>query len=293
MAGDLIRADVALDAGAQLGEGPVWDDRSQRLIWVDIIGQAVHFFDPASGADRSVDVPGTPGVAIPRRNGGLVLAIGHGFGFLDESGRFEQIVELPQGDVPARMNDGNCDAAGRFWAGSTGFNAEAGAAVLYRLDPDLSVTRVLEGVTESNGIDWSPDDRLMYYVDSMEGRVDVFDFDLDAGSISHRRPFVAVDDVEVLPDGLTVDADGYVWVACWGGAAVRRFAPDGSPAGGVSLPTPNITSPVFGGPGLDRMFITSAREGLSAEQLAGGRAAGALFSCEPGATGRPQQTFAG
>ena len=293
MAADLIPAAVALNSGVELGEGPVWDDRSQRLVWVDIIGRAVHFFDPASGADRSVDVPGTPGIAIPRRDGGLVLAIGHGFGFLDDSGEYHEIVELPQGDILARMNDGNCDAAGRFWAGTTGFNAEPGAAVLYRLDPDLGVTRVLEGVTESNGIDWSPDDRLMYYVDSMERRVDVFDFDLDTGSISHRRPFAAVDDGEVLPDGLTVDADGYVWVACWGGAVVRRFAPDGSRAGGVSLPTPNITSPAFGGPALDRMFITCAREGLSAEQLAGDSTAGALFSCEPGVAGRPPRTFAG
>ncbi len=284
---------VALDARAELGEGPVWDDRSNRLIWVNIIGQSVHFFDPGTGADRSVDVPGTPGIAIPRQSDGLVLAIGHGFGFLTESGDYEPIVELRQGDVVARMNDGNCDSAGRFWAGTTGFNAEPGAGALYRLDPDLSVTRVLDTVTESNGIDWSPDDRLMYYVDSMERRVDVFDFDLDDGAISDRRPFAAIDDSEVLPDGLTVDAEGYVWVACWGGAAVRRFAPDGSLAGGVAVPTPNITSHAFGGPDLSRMFITSAREGLSDEQLAADSAAGALFVCEPGVSGRPQRTFAG
>lgn len=282
-----------LNAAAELGEGPVWDARSDRLIWVDISGRAVHFFDPESGADRSVDVPAMPGIAIPRQAGGLVLAIGHGFGFLDDAGEFQQIVELPQGAVTARMNDGNCDSAGRFWAGSTGLNAEPQAGVLYRLDPDLTVTRVLEGVTESNGIDWSPDDRLMYYVDTMERRVDVFDFDPDSGSISGRRPFAAVDDGEVLPDGLTVDAEGNVWVACWGGAAVRCFAPDGSCVASVSLPTPHITSPVFGGPSLDRMFITSAREGLSVKQLEDDRAAGALFVCQPGPTGHPQRTFAG
>jgi sugar lactone lactonase YvrE len=293
MDGDLIPAVVALAARAELGEGPVWDARSDRMIWVDIFARTVHFFDPSSGADRAVDVPGTPGIAIPRRSGGLVLAIGHGFGFLDDAGAFEPVVELPQGHVVARMNDGNCDAAGRLWAGTAGLNAEPQAGVLYRLDPDLTVTRVLEGVTESNGIDWSPDDRLMYYVDTMERRVDVFDFDLDSGAIANRRPFVAVDDGEVLPDGLTVDAEGYVWVACWGGAAVRRFAPDGSPAGVIDLPTPNITSPGFGGSGLERMFITSAREGLSADHLAADPNAGALFACQPGVTGRPQRTFAG
>jgi sugar lactone lactonase YvrE len=293
MAGGEFTADVALHSGAELGEGPVWDVRSDRLIWVDILGQAVHFFDPQTGADQAVSVPATPGVAIPRQRGGLVLAIGHGFGFLDEAGAYEPLVELPQGPVTARMNDGGCDSAGRFWAGTTGLNAEPQAGALHRLDPDLTVTTVLEGVTESNGIDWSPDDRLMYYVDTMERRVDVFDFDRDSGAIANRRPFAAVSDGEVLPDGLTVDTEGNVWVACWGGAAVRRFTPDGAPAGGVTLPTPNITSPAFGGPALDRLFITSAREGLSAEQRAADDHAGDLFVCEPGVAGRPPRTFAG
>jgi sugar lactone lactonase YvrE len=293
MAADTWSATVALAAGAELGEGPVWDSHAERVVWVDIIGQAVHSFDPRSGQNTSVAVPQMPGVAIPKRSGGLVLAIGHGFGTLDAEGAFEHVMELPHGAVVARMNDGNCDSAGRLWAGTMGLNAERSAGALYRLDPDLTVTRVLDGVTESNGIDWSPDDRLMYYVDSMERRVDVFDFDLDAGSISNRRAFAAVDDGDVLPDGLTVDAEGYVWVACWDGAAVRRFAPDGSLAGSVSLPTPNITSAAFGGPALDQLFVTSARAGLSAEQLAEQPDAGALFVCRPGVTGRPQRTFGG
>jgi sugar lactone lactonase YvrE len=284
---------VALAAGAELGEGPVWDERAERLVWVDILGQAVRFFDPQSGLDMAIFVPQTPGVAIPKRSGGLVLAIGRGFGMLDAQGSYEPLTELPQGAVPVRMNDGNCDSAGRLWAGTMGFNAEPKAGALYRLDPELTVTRVLDGVTESNGIDWSPDDRLMYYVDSMERRVDVFDFDLHSGSIANRRPFTSVDDGEVLPDGLTVDAEGYVWVACWGGAAVRRFAPDGSPAGGVSLPTPNITSAAFGGPALEQLFVTSARAGLSEEQLAEQPDAGALFVCRPGVSGRRQRTFGG
>jgi sugar lactone lactonase YvrE len=290
---DPIPAAVALRADAELAEGPVWDADASQLIWVDILGRAVHFYDPATGEDRSVTVPEMPGVAIPKRSGGLMLAIGHGFGSLDSEGRFERVAAAPPGEVPARMNDGNCDSAGRFWAGTVGLNGEPQAGALYRLDPDLTLTRVLDGVTESNGIDWSPDDRLMYYVDSMERRVDVFDFDLDSGSITNRRPFAAVDDGDVLPDGLTVDAEGGVWVACWGGAAVRRFAPDGSLEGSVSLPTPNITSPVFGGPALDRLFVTSAREGLSAERLARDPDAGALFVCTPGVGGRPQRTFGG
>jgi sugar lactone lactonase YvrE len=286
-------ATVALAAGAEVGEGPVWDGQAERLVWVDILGQTVHSFDPSSGQDTAVAVPQTPGVAIPRRSGGLVLAIGHGFGTLDAEGGFQQVTELQQGAVASRMNDGNCDSAGRLWAGIMGLNAEPHAGALYRLDPDFTVTRVLDGVTESNGIDWSPDDRLMYYVDSMEHRVDVFDFDLDSGSISNRRLFATVNDGDVLPDGLTVDAEGYVWVGCWDGAEVRRFAPDGSPAGVVALPTSNITSAAFGGPALDDLFVTSARAGLSPEQLAEQPEAGALFVCRPGVTGRPQRLFGG
>lgn len=290
---DAITPTVALRAGAELAEGPVWDVDGSRLIWVDIMGRAVHFFDPATGEDRSVSVPEMPGIAVPRQSFGQVLAIGHGFGFLHPNGEFEQIVLLDQGPVTARMNDGNCDSAGRLWAGTMGLNAEPGQGALYRLDPDLTVKQVLDGITESNGIDWSPDDRLMYHVDSMERRVDVFDFDLDYGSISNRRPFAAVDDGDLLPDGLTVDNDGGVWVACWSGAQIRRFAPDGSLTGTISLPTPNITSQVFGGPAHDQLYITSARAELSDAGQKGDQDGGSLFLCRPGVSGRRHRTFAG
>ncbi len=285
--------EIAVPGGAELGEGATWDPATARLIWVDIYGGAVHFFDPATGEDSVVTVSGTPGVAIPRRGGGLILAAGHGFSVLDPDGSQHQIVELEQRQIAARMNDGNCDSAGRFWVGTTGINEEEGAGALYRFDPDLSVTTVLEPVTCSNGIDWSLDERLMYYIDTGERRIDVFDFDLDGATITNRRPFAAVDDGEAYPDGLTVDAEGGVWVACWGGAAVRRFTPDGALDRTVSLPTTNITSCAFGGPELAQLYITSAREGLSAEQLEAEPDAGALFVCTPGVTGRPQRPFGG
>lgn len=290
---DAINPTVAFRAGAELAEGPVWDVDGSRLIWVDIMGRAVHFFEPETGEDRSVSVPEMPGIAIPRQSFGQVLAIGHGFGFLHPNGEFEQIVVLDQGPVTARMNDGNCDSAGRLWAGTMGLNAEPGQGALYRLDPDLTVRQMLAGITESNGIDWSPDDRLMYHVDSTERRVDVFDFDLDSGSISNRRPFTAVDDGDLLPDGLTVDNDGGVWVACWSGAQIRRFAPDGSLTGTVSLPTPNITSQVFGGAAHDQLYITSASAELSDVGQEGDQDGGSLFVCRPGFRGRPHRTFAG
>lgn len=291
--GDAAGVRVAVPARAGLGEGPVWEEATSRLIWVDIVGQAVHFYDPHSGEDVAVAVEQTPGVAIPRQTGGLVLAIGHGFGFLHPDGRFEWIEQIPQGPVTARMNDGNCDSAGRFWAGTMGLAAEADAGALYRLDPDLSITRVLDRVTESNGIDWSPDDTLMYYVDSMERRVDVFDFDLGSGTLANRRPFAVIDGGEVLPDGLTVDAEGCVWLALWGGSQVRRYTRDGSLERVVRLPTRQITSCAFGGPELEDLYITSAREWLAAEVLEEEPDAGAVFHCRPGVRGRLQRKFTG
>lgn len=288
-----VAVEVAVPAGAGLGEGPVWDSALARLVWVDIVGRAVHTYDPQTGRDASVLLEEMPGVAIPRQAGGLVLAVGHGFGFLGPDGRVEPIEQIPQGPVTARMNDGNCDSAGRFWAGTMGLAAEPGAGALYRLDPDLTVTCVLERVTESNGIDWSPDDRFMYYVDSMERRVDLFDFDPASGSIADRRPFAVIDEGEILPDGLTVDADGGVWVALWGGSQVRRFAPDGSLERVVALPTRQVTSCAFGGPDLADMYVTSAREWLAPEHLAQEPDAGAVFVCRPGVRGCPQRTFAG
>jgi sugar lactone lactonase YvrE len=290
---DPIGVEVAVAARATLGEAPVWDHAHSRLIWVDITARAVHFYDPRSAQDTSVAVPHTPGVAIPRATGGLVLAIGHGFGFLNPEERFESVAQIPQRKVPARMNDGNCDSAGRLWAGTAGLNEEPEAGALYRLDPDRTVTRVLDHVGESNGIDWSPDDRLMYYVDSLERRVDVFDFDLTSGAIDNRRPFAVIDEGEAVPDGLTVDADGGIWVALWGGSQLRRYAPNGSLDRLITFPATQITSCAFGGPQLKQLFVTSAREGLATEALEREPHAGSLFVCTPGVRGRVQRTFAG
>jgi sugar lactone lactonase YvrE len=192
------------------------------------------------------------------------------------------------------MNDGNVDSAGRLWAGTVGLGEEPDAGSLYRLDPDLTVTRVLDVVTESNGIDWSPDDRVMYYVDSLEHRVDAFDFDLDSGSVTNRRPFAVFDkEAEILPDGLTVDGEGCVWVALWGGSAVHRYTPEGELDRVLAMPTRQITSCAFGGPGLDDLYVTSAREWLEPAVLEQEPDAGAVFVCRPGIVGRPQRRFGG
>jgi sugar lactone lactonase YvrE len=268
-----------------LGEGPVWDARDQSLYWVDIPESRVHRI-AADGSLGSWDTGQPVGAVVPRASGGLVVAVRDGFMALDPaSGTLTTLAEVEKDQPGNRMNDGACDRAGRFYAGTMAFDETPEAGALYRLDPDLSVTTLLTGVGTSNGIGWSPDDRLMYYIDSQAHRVDVLDYDPATGQIGGRRPFVAVGGGDVVPDGLTVDADGGVWVAVWGGYALLHHDAEGRVIETVELPAAQVTSCVFGGPDLDRLYITTA--------AGPGESAGALFVCEPGVTGQPSHPFRG
>jgi sugar lactone lactonase YvrE/Icc-related predicted phosphoesterase len=285
--------EVLVPGGAEVGEGPVWDADGHRLIWVDITRCLLHAYDPADGTDAATNVGQPLGVAIPRRAGGLVLALGCSFGLLEPGGEVEIVATVPEADPSLRMNDGNCDSAGRFFAGTMDYDSKPEAGALYRLDPDGEVTRVLDAVTISNGIDWSPDDRRMYFVDSATYRVDAWNYDVSTGAFKNRRPFVTWAPEDGLPDGLTVDAEGFVWVASWGGACLRRYSPDGALDRVVGLPTRNITSCAFGGAGLDELYVTSATEELTPADLEAEPHAGALFRVRPGVRGRPQRLFGG
>jgi sugar lactone lactonase YvrE len=270
---------------ATLGEGPVWDARDQALYWLDIPESRVHRM-AADGSLSSWDTGQPAGAVVPRASGGLAVAVSDGFLALDPaSGELTMLAEVERDRPENRMNDGACDRAGRFYAGTMADDERPGAGTLYRLDPDLSVTTLVSGVGISNGIGWSPDERLMYYVDSLTHRVDVFDYDPATGSIGGRRPFSAVGQGDVVPDGLTVDAEGGVWVAVWGGYAVLRHDPGGRVLETVNLPAARVSSCVFGGPDLDRLYITTA--------AGPGESAGALFVCEPGVTGQPSHPFRG
>jgi sugar lactone lactonase YvrE len=281
-----VRVEVAVDAGASLGEGPVWDSSANQLVWVDVEAGTVHRFSPPDGGTTAIDVGQEVGCAVPRAGGGLMLALRDGFAALPADGRSAELLAAIELDGPgARMNDGACDGRGRFWAGT--MSRAARAAGLYRLDPDLSLTRVLDGVTVSNGIAWSPDDRRMYYVDSALQRIDVFDFDVDTGAIARRRTLVEIPAEQGVPDGLTVDAEGAVWLALFGGGAVQRYRPDGRLDERLELPVSHVTSCCFGDPDLSTLYITSA------SRAGGGRLAGALLACRPGMAGLPAMPFAG
>jgi sugar lactone lactonase YvrE len=296
------RPEIALDARADLGEGPAWDATSGTLLWVDVLAGRVHRFDPATGSDRAFGVGQPVSVALPRAGGGLALALRDGVALLgpaearppdDRPVEALLLASIDRDDRSMRANDGKCDPRGRLWVGTMAFEATPGRGSLYRLDPDGTLTRHLEGLTISNGIGWSPDLRTMYHTDSARGAIDAFDFDPGEGAISGRRPFVRLPPAEGVPDGLAVAADGSLFTAIWGGREVRRYAPDGALLQRIKLPVAQPTSCCFGGRDLGDLYVTSARYGVGAADLARQPHAGSLFVVRPGVSGLPTTPFAG
>jgi sugar lactone lactonase YvrE len=283
------RAKLVLDARADLAEGPIWDSRTGELLWVDIMAGLVHRFDPATGTDTILDVGQPVGAVVPRVAGGYALAIRDGFAVMDENG-VRLVAPVDRGRPKLRMNDGACDSSGRFWAGSMHVDEVRGVGSLYRIDADGRVKTMLGDVTISNGIGWSPDDTVMYYVDTPTLGVDAFDYDAASCAISNRRRIVTIEESAGSPDGLVVDAEGCVWVALWEGWAVRRYSPDGTLLGVVEVPAARVTKPAFGGPALDELYITTAApDAPDSEQPQ----AGGIFHVRPGVRGLPANVYAG
>lgn len=279
-----MRAEQVTDAVAYHGEGPVWSERWGGLRWVDMLAGDVLSLG-AGGSVARRHVAGVAAALRPRRRGGAVLGIQRGFALEDADGTVTALDEV-WGDRNVRMNEGACDPDGRFYCGSMAYDKRPGAATLYRLDADRSVHVVLESVTISNGLDWSPDGSLAYYNDTDTHRIDIFDYETDTG-LGGRRPFV---DTEGRPDGLTVDAEGGVWVAMSGGGEVRRYTADGVLDAVVELPVTKVTACAFGGSHLDELFITTSREGLGPGEQP---QAGSLFRATVGVIGLPVREFAG
>jgi sugar lactone lactonase YvrE len=286
--------DIVADVHATLAEGPVWDERRQSLLWVDILPGRIHRLNPATGGDE-VFVAGKPvGSIALRRDGGLVVAIEDGFALFNEKRRrLEQVAVIDHPGPRARFNDGKCDPSGRFLAGTMAYDQSPGTGRLYRLDPDRSVKMVLGGVTISNGLAWTSDGTTMYYVDSPTHGIDAFDYDPANGTLANRRRVVSIPSAAGMPDGMAIDADGCLWVALYGGAAVHRYTPDGRLDTTISFPVTNVTCPAFGGPELAALYVTSARVGLDDNQLAEQPHAGAIFAVDVTTCGLPAHTFAG
>ena len=287
-------AELALDAQAELGEGPLWDPRRGCLFFVDILCGRVHRFDPQSNATRTHEVGRMVGAAALTTSDDLMLAVQDGFARLDvDTGEVRDVTRVDAAHPDLRFNDGKCDPLGRLWAGTMALDERDNAGALYRLDPDGRVHIMLSDVTVSNGLDWTDDGGTMYFIDSPTRSIDAFDCDLTDGTISNRRSVVRIPRGGGFPDGMTLDADGYLWVALWAGSAVHRYAPDGTLDMVVHVPTGYPTSCTFGGPDLADLYITSAHVKLTAEERAEQRHAGGIFVARPGPVGRPPNRFKG
>jgi sugar lactone lactonase YvrE len=283
-----------LPARARLGEGPLWDPEDRALYWVDIKGQAVHRFDPATGRDTLWPVPEPVGSLARRAAGGLVVALRSGFHFLDlDTGAVEPVARPELDRTENRLNDGKPDRRGRFWAGSMHDRGQAPVGALYRLDPDGACHRMVDGIVISNALCWSPDGRTMYHADTVRRVVWAWDSEPDRGEIANRRVFVTLSGDDGYPDGATVDAEGFVWLAHWDGWQLTRHDPTGRTERVVHLPVQRPTCPAFGGPDLDVLYVTSATNGLSEEALAAQPCAGGILALDPGVRGVPERRFPG
>ncbi|MDB1087718.1 SMP-30/gluconolactonase/LRE family protein [Streptomyces sp. ACA25] len=278
--------DTAVKADAALGEGPTWDSVEQRLIWVDILSSRVHLFDPGSGRRSVLPTEQHVGAAKPRANGGLAVNLRDGIGLYDADGAFRWLVREPV--AGRRGNDAAVAPDGTLWAGTMSYAEKPGGGTLTRIGPGGEAVTVLPDVTVSNGTGWSPDGTLMYYIDTPTRRIDVFRW--ADGEVTDRRPLAGIEDGAGFPDGLTVDADGCVWVALWDGGALRRYTPDGRLDRTVELPVSRPTACAFGGADLTDLYVSSARIGTDpgAEPLAG-----SLLVLPGAGAGLAQPAFAG
>jgi sugar lactone lactonase YvrE len=283
---------LVVDAKNRLGEVPVWDVLEQALYWVDIEGKHLFRRDEANGAVRTWTFGERIGSFALRRQGGLVCAFASGFAFFDPDSETIDWIARPEAMIARnRFNDGKCDRAGRFWAGSMDDRLREHTGSLFRLDPDRGVHRMDGAIGCSNSLAWSPDDRTFYFADSQDRAIFAYDYDAASGAIANKRVF-AISETGV-PDGSTVDAEGFLWNAEWDGWRLTRYAPDGRVDRVVALPVQKPTSCMFGGPDLGTLYVTSAIWDLGRDALAAQPWAGGVLALDVGVRGLPETRFAG
>ena len=287
------RAECVADVHAVLGEGPVWVEREAALYWVDIKGYKVFRHMPESGALKTWSTPYRVCSLAPRAGGGFIAGTEDGFSRVDlDEDRFIPLANPEPDRMTNRFNDGKLDRKGRFWAGTMDNDEAKASGALYRLDLDHKWTRVDDGYRVTNGPAFSPDGRVMYHNDSARQITYAFDLD-EAGNATRRRTHLQFGEGDGYPDGMTVDAEGCLWIAFWDGWCVRRFSPEGERLDEIRVPTARPTSCTFGGPALDHLFISSASIGLSADEKTAQPEAGGLFVVKPGVVGIADTPFGG
>jgi len=298
-----------------LGEGPLWHPDEKRLYWLDCIRPAIHRLDPATGKHAMWALPSPIGSIAPRSRGGLIAAMGVGIFFLrfekkiaaddrkdlsskdEEDGGEEVKAELVKeviAGLKVRLNDGKCDRFGRFWFGSVASDFSNPDGTLYRLDPDGTLTEVEHHVKVSNGLGWSLDNKLMYYTDSLRNEIYCYDYDAATGNATNRRTFARIPESEGVPDGLTVDSEGFIWSAQWNGDRITRYFPDGKVERQITLPAHRPTSCMFGGENLDTLYVTSASRDVGEAESLVGEYQGALFAIKvQGVRGLAEHAYLG
>lgn len=287
--------ECVVEAKNTLGEGVIWNPKEKALYWLDSQGRPrIQRLDPKTGKIRTWDMPDEIGSMVFREKGGVIAGLKSGFYLIDLATNSVELLRDPEPDLPDnRLNDGKCDRAGRYWCGSLD-NTGGTNGKLYRVDHDLSIHRMETGVTISNGIGWSPDNKTMYYASTRGDVCWAYDFDLATGSIANRRTFIDTRGKPGKVDGATVDADGCYWCALVWGWEIARFDPTGKPMETVRLPVQHPTMCSFGGENLDILYVTTTRKFLKPEDEPAQPLAGALFAIhDTGAKGLPEPFFKG
>lgn len=284
---------------AIVGESPVWHSGQQRLYWIDIQGKQIHRFNPRTRTNESFSVPEIVTCIQLRASGGLVMTLKKDFALFDpDTDRLERVSSVEDDQPGNRFNDGKCDPQGRFWAGTMDAKHwKNPSGNLYRMTADRIVTRMQSQVICSNGSGWSPDGRTMYYTESFRYAIFAYDFDPATGEIESRRMFAEISEEDRkaggFPDGMTVDADGFVWSNQVGLGRIVRYDPEGKIERVVELPVPRATDCTFGGEDLKTLFITTAQETMTPDQLRQAPLSGSLFAVDTGIRGLPSTPFAG
>lgn len=290
-----VTAKPEVETEAILGEGPVWDEKENKLYWVDIMMGRLFVYSPGDKKNTAFALGEHVGAIALREKGGLVAAMKSGFVFINlKTGETKKIGD-PESHIPGnRFNDGKCGPGGRFWAGTMSYEQSKGAGSLYCLNTDLSIDLKLQEITISNGLAWNQKKDKFYYTDTPTGDICSFDFDLSSGKISNRSVIRNIDNSEGYPDGMTIDTENNLWIALYGGAKVIRIDPDsGKTVFEVQLPVPKVTSCTFGGNKMNELYITTCRENMSDEEIRNFPLSGSLFKADVPFEGLPAYRFGG
>ncbi len=281
------KAELVLDTKSELGEGAIWNYKTGELIWVNIKGEILNFYNPKTESNREMFTGQMIGTVVPAESGKVMVALQNGIYSYDPDSGAKKLIVDPEADKPDnRFNDGKCDPAGRFWVGTMSLVGAKNAGALYRLDADSTIHKMIDGVGISNGIVWSADKTKMYYIDTPTRKVMGYDYDNETGDISNPKVAVEIPDGIGYPDGMTIDKKDNLWVALWGGSAVACFNPEnGELLRKIEVPAKNVTSCAFGGDDLGTLYITTARESTSDEDLERFPHAGGVFKVRPGVKG--------